>query len=221
LTAVNTILTSDSVLIVTDTAGCDGNGNVVAFMSKILPMPHLGAALALRGHLGVISMINDLLIQHVRSLDDMYAYAPEMMQTAAKKLAQTIPQSTFLLPWDLTIAGVNDDGPCAFMIANHGMHVQLKAFEILDIEHALLTPVIDLAVQAAVNDEPLAHLPRILAAQRRSPHPQGVVVGGSVVKTTIRRNSILSEVIGRWPDAIGRKMDVNAPLAIARDHPRA
>lgn len=116
MSAINTIVRSDSVVLISDTVGYDKDGQLLGFSSKVYPIAHLNAAIGTRG-LGIAGPIfAHLLAFRATSFDDLKSNASAWAKEIYERHADLLRKTPDL---DIVIGGFSDtQGPCAYSLTS-------------------------------------------------------------------------------------------------------
>jgi hypothetical protein len=218
MTAINIVIKSDAIHVLTDGGAYDVDGILLEQFQKAVALTHLNAVIAVRGPRQIGLVLRGLLESSL-SFDHLKTSISERLEAAC---TPALPQwersfGAFGTKFDLFVCGFSEtQGANGCVVSSYNrdgvppwQSVELGALTITpgtqEIYSALPTP--DLF-------DPKVDGIRLLEMQRAEPvkvpwssKPQHIV-GGFVQLTTIEKNRISSEVIHRWQDAIGKCMEV-------------
>lgn len=220
MTAINILRGRDSVSILTDAGVWGDDLRLTVIAPKCFPIPHCGAAIAVRGPAIGLPLIAQVL-GAASSFADLKSHAVNLLRDAIGTI-RAITKSEQGQYLQLFVAGISDSGPESFSIltaADSG----LPAWELIPNGEICLCPfepngALHQEIFGIIGSRPIADLdPRvdglaILEAQRGHPMrlPDGQlasIVGGFAQLTTVRPGSVTSEILQRWPDVIGELID--------------
>lgn len=194
MTAINITRTPDAVHMSYDTKGTIGDIGI-AQVTKCVPVPHIHAAVATRGHAQVLHVIAGEMSQHL-SYDDMKdGIVRRLKDTQAMR--RVTPQWADLLEteFDAFFIGWGKDGPDAFAVFSHNRH-GFPAHQILDIGTGILTPTVPQdALQEISNIAGMTA--RAIAALSLQTSIRPDIVGGHMIETIVDRHGIHSRCIGK------------------------
>jgi hypothetical protein len=183
MTAVFIIKQRDACHMLVDGAAIGPEGRIVGILSKAIVLPHLGAAITLRGQ---IQHLADAILF---GLPPDLAGLREMAETSVRNLAGAVEIyiAAFDQAFAITAAGTQEiEG---FALAPH---VELNFLYNRSPDE--IDPADDgLAVMEALRENPI----------RFANGAIGPAAGGHVQLTTIKRNEITTRIIRRWSDVIG------------------
>lgn len=219
-------------IVLTDTAGVDGEGVVRSWVSKVITLPHLKTAITTRGAVAALPALACDLAGEFSSFDDMAAHGAAFLQDAhdhhmMRWADQTGGFGEFELAitgWSLlrkrceayAISSIDHPGAPAFtFVRNDILLAPVPPTEALTAAGLLVNGV----VPASLDRQTM--LLRMIELQRRLKVPIGGVpgapeahiVGGKCVATEITEAGIAQRVIHVWPDELDEPIRP-APLAV-------
>jgi hypothetical protein len=239
MTAINVIRQREAVHVITDGVFCDNTGMVCEIAPNVFAMPHLAAALAIRGSTHFMPFLVHRLSRECRTFDDLVA---KIVRTA-REVHMSFPMAFGSLAYgaivpdfDLVAVGWKTSGMAAsYLISNHeriiSKEVTTSAWQLLELPEVLVAPPIDEAQVIAMRWQvpysgdtfrPAVDGVALLEAQRLTPREldprsgtRGFVhvVGGFAQVTSVTRHGVHSDVLRWWPDAVGRKINPQDPAA--------
>jgi hypothetical protein len=226
MTAINTIRQSHAVHILSDGAFCNDQGTILEIGPNVFPLPHLSAAVALRGATHFLPFLvyrlcrdctsfEELLSKVVRTALEVYASFPMMLGTLG--FGNVTPD------FDLVVAGwsAKRNRPESYIVAAPRQQPQATPpWSLIDLPEILIAPSItELQIHAAQWSVPKsaeAFNPaedglKLLQAQRaRRPtlnvEPKPHYVGGFIQLTTISDAGVDTKILHRWPDKVGERL---------------
>lgn len=234
MAAINVIRQSQAVHIVSDGAFCDATGIICDIGPNAFALPHLPAALAIRGSAHFMPFLVHRLSRECRSFDDLLV---RVVQTAVEVHASfpmafgTLDYGSIEPDFDLVVVGwsKNHDATASYLISSHervvGQGLEAKAWQLLELPDVLIAPPIaEKQISAtgwkvpftAEEFRPEIDGLALLKAQRlsrRELDPRSgmrghvFVVGGFVQLTSVSARGVSSDVLHWWPDTIGRRID--------------
>lgn len=216
MTAINLIVQPHAVTVFTDSAGIDHEGKIIGFGPKVDVWPHLPAGVAVRGTFAASTRALVTLNALATSFDLMVDQGPTKVVRAVRDIVGPHGPS-----FDLVLFGWSEDAQ-AFQAHQLEWRGQADPLGWTSQNlRSLVTPHDGNIATAMANagiapGKPLPS-PRefgrlVMTAQRSvaSEVPSGFTVrsvGGHCQMVTMRRESILTEVIQHWPeDRIGRRI---------------
>lgn len=220
MTAINVVLGRNAVHIISDGAAIDTGGRLAHLMHKVTPVPHLSAAIGVRGVRTTVSVVIDAVTAGATSYDDLHSRIVDILRGTFEP-ARLIWEAKFgphVLRCDVIVAGWSEQhkGPHAFVVATSDANAAagLPAWTVVEIAGTLLTPsdsklAADFArLQLEFDDDAAIALitrQRAIAAPSpdNPPAPGPYGVGGFAQITTVGAHGIETRILKRWPDAIG------------------
>jgi hypothetical protein len=239
MTAINVIRQSEAVHVITDGVFCDNTGMVCEIAPNAFAMPHLPAALAIRGSTHFMPFLVHRLSRECRTFDDLVAKivrTAREVQMSFPMAFGTLAYGAIVPDFDLVAVGWKTNGsPAGYLISNHeriiSKEVTSSAWQLLELPNVLVAPPIDEAQVVAMRWKvpysaetfrPELDGVALLEAQRLTPREldprsgtRGFVhvVGGFAQVTSVTPGGVHSDVLRWWPDAVGRKINPQAPFA--------
>ncbi|MCO5129277.1 MAG: hypothetical protein M9932_01765 [Xanthobacteraceae bacterium] len=213
MSAINTLIQNDRVHLYTDAAAYLPDGEIQAILPKVRMLPHINAAMAMRGPFLGLAPIAEVL-SLAGSFDDLKANIVSVLQNCADQFEHLLGQCSLGSDFEVVIAGLSETtGPSAYLVASHDRYGEPWA--IIDLIGFSATPAnadVHGRIQNIANGrgvdglDPVADGLAIMQAQRESRFEDIVGVGGFAQLTTIDANGVHSRIIHRWPDRIGGKV---------------
>ena len=220
MTAINVIKQSNAVHVLTDGAGYNADGTLIAIANKVWPVAHLNLVLASRGS----AYFAPLLAQHAsaaaHSFDHLKSIMPALALELAGRFAPLMRMSELGSQFDLVVAGWSEtSGPSSYFLCDHHQHgPSVEPWKPVDLGPISLLP------QTAAMKVDLDHeFPNgadpdqfdsvkdgmcILEIQRRHPSEHGPagshMLRGVGMFAQLTRGAIETKIIHRWPDEIGK-----------------
>jgi hypothetical protein len=234
MAAINVIRQRQAVHIVSDGAFCDATGIVCEIGPNAFALPHLPAALAIRGSSHFMPFLVHRLSRECRSFDDML---PKIVPAALEVHGSfpmafgTLGYGTIEPDFDIVAVGWSKarDAPASYLVSSQDRPVAqglaAKAWELVELPDVLIAPPIAekqiSAVGWNVPYSPESFRPDVdgvalLKAQRLSRREldprsgmrgQVYVVGGFIQLTTVSSHGVNSDVLHWWPDTVGRRIE--------------
>lgn len=211
MSAINVLLQSNAVHVFTDAAIYQPDGALVGIGPKQRLLPHLNAAMAMRGaYLGLAPIAEEL--SAAPSFDALREGVVPTLQACAEYYAHLLNQCAAGPDFEIVVGGVSETtGPSAYIIASHNRYGE--PWTILDLEGLSVTPANE-AVQRRISEiangraaddlDPAVDGLAVLEAQRAG--DAGAFVGGFAQLTTIDPAGLHSRILRRWPDEIGKRV---------------
>jgi hypothetical protein len=210
MTAINAWAGKDSATVYTDAAWVGPDGRLLWIAPKVVPLPHITAAMVVRGNSQTIHALQSHLPALLTSFDQAVREAGPMMLDPPKDLRAAMGPESFG-GWQVMLLGYSEHmGSFAGAFMQGTIENGEPGWKV-DPFMRLASPMSDdLAAKVEpMNDDPG---PRgagaIMDRQRRilNTDPAGVpgyVVGGFCQRTHITREGITTTIVRRWPDKIG------------------
>lgn len=217
MSAINVLIQKDRVHLFTDGAAYLPDGQIQAILPKGRMLPHVNAAMAMRGAFIGLAPISEEL-SRAASFDDLKANIVPVLQSCAVHYEHLLNQCSCGTDFEVAIAGISEaTGPTAYLVASHGAYGE--PWIIHDLGGLSATPantevhnrIVDIASgREADRLDPVADGLAIMEAQRAARFDDGVTIGGFAQLTTIDADGVHSRIIHRWPDRVGRKVPAPA-----------
>lgn len=211
MSAINVLIQSDRVHLYTDGAIYQSDGELAGIGPKVRMMPHINAAMAMRGaFLGLAPIAEEL--SAAPSFDALRAGIIDCLKKCAVAYGHLLDQCSAGPDFEVVIAGMSETGgPSAYLVASHSRYGD--PWSIVDLTGLSVTPASD-AVHQSVFDiaagrdadhlDPIVDGLAIMETQRAE--RSGAYVGGFAQLTTIDADGVHSRIIHRWPDRLGEKV---------------
>jgi hypothetical protein len=234
MAAINVIRQSDAVHIVSDGAFCDATGIVCEIGPNAFALPHLPAALAIRGSTHLMPFLVHRLSRECRSFDDMLRkIAPAALEVHASfpMAFGTLGYGTIEPDFDIVAIGWSKSRgvPASYLVCSHDRAVArgltAEAWQLVELPEVLIAPPIAEKQISAVgwsvpysaeSFRPEVDGVALLKAQRTSRREldptsgmrgQVYVVGGFIQLTSVSSHGVSSDVLHWWPDEVGRRIE--------------
>jgi hypothetical protein len=203
MTAINIIRADESAVhVVTDGAHWLADGTVSGFAPKVYPVPHLSMAICGRGEAERIRVTGEQLVMRSESFDAAVGLAGRCLP-AVRDACRGNPMELFLVGWS--------DRHRQFDVVVLDTRCGLTRY---DGEAVIGPAVADVRIADPSDDARFcASLVDLVHRQRlvKSGHS---LAGGFVQLTTITRGQVVQRILHRWPDEIGKRIEV-APERVA------
>ncbi|MDB5579628.1 MAG: hypothetical protein JWR80_4804 [Bradyrhizobium sp.] len=216
MSAVNIIVQSDAVHLLTDGACYNDDGTMIAIGPKVTAIPHLSCAVAFRGPQSARPILSELIGISAPTFDTMRASVADLLRRAAEAYAPLFEQCSQGADFEAIVAGISEtDGPYAFIVPSHS-RFGTEPFVVVPIGGLTCTPNND-----AILAEIVAALPADCAADDIDPQTHGLAVmeiqrahlidnngidghfaavGGFAQLTTVTSEAVVTRILHRWPD---------------------
>lgn len=207
MSAISVMLEKHRAHLISDTAATR-NGRLLGHCVKTCPVPHLDAAIAIRGNTKSVRTIAHLCAEY-DDVDQMRAQIPIRLRAYGGLLAKWWP---LRYGFDLFVAGVRDGKAFAWNLSSR------TGYQFVDVEgfgaapgEADMASDFEAAIDGFDTDKRDGFTSKLDAAACRVLDLQRKrwpgTIGGFGQITTVSRAGIVTRVIKRWPDKLG------APLA--------
>ena len=209
MSAINVLVRSDAVHLLTDAAIYQKDGNITAIGPKCRPMPHLNCAVAMRGaYLGMAPIMEEIQAANV-PFDELKSKIVDLLKACSETYASLLDQCADGPDFEIVLAGISEsEGPQACLIASHNRYGE--PWRVLGIEGLTALPcdeTILKAVQTRISGrkaedvDPISDGLAIMEIQRASSRLSNgelCIVGGFAQLTTVTVASITTGIIRRW-----------------------
>jgi hypothetical protein len=237
MTAINVVRQKRAVHIISDGVVCDHNGIVCEIGPNAFALPHLPAALAIRGASHFMPFLSHRLSRECHSFDDLLI----KIVRAAQEVHMSFPMALGNLgfgsiepDFDLVAVGWSNSraAPTGYLVSSHDRVVArgltANAWQLIELPDVLIAPPIAehqitatgwQVPYSADSFRPDIDGLALLKAQRLSRRAADAsfgargyvyVVGGFVQVTSVSSNGVNSEIVHRWPDELGRRIEPEA-----------
>ena len=222
MSAINVIVKSNAVHVLTDGAAYESDGTLSSIGPKVNLMPHQSCAVAFRGPQSVRPILGELIGLAAPSFAELKAVIVPLLQEASRAYAPLFEGCSAGPDFEVVVAGWSDEGPAAYMVASHDRHS--TPWEIIPLTGLCITPA-----DETIHEKMLATLPTDCTADDIDPATHGLAileiqrshlvendgidgkfcaVGGFAQLTTVTPDAVTSRIIHRWPDGIGERLAV-------------
>jgi hypothetical protein len=231
MTAINVIRQSCAVHILSDGVFCNSEGVICELGPNVFALPHLPAALAVRGPTQFMPFLVHRLGRECRSFDDLLSRVVPVALEVHLSIPMTLGFGDVRPDFDLVIVGWSSERSRteSFVVMRQrridrdepGNH----AWRLIELPAVLIAPPIDMAKvrylkwqvpSSAEAFQPDTDGTKLLEAQRLSQLPlnpqapnesRAYLVGGFVQLTTVSSRGVNSNVLHRWPDRVGQRIE--------------
>ena len=189
MTAINIVLTEDAAHLFSDTkAGYEGLQ--LARVVKCLPIPHLNAAIAVRGEARALAAVH-MVASNVESINELRRELPVALKGAEHQGDSFMRLASGEL--DAFVIAF-DQAPFAFAVFTHGKH-GYAPFSVVDIPGGCFTPTVAPALMRRLMAEQEG--PALgLAALHVQAQTDQLTVGGFVQETIVDAEGIHTRNLG-------------------------
>jgi hypothetical protein len=216
MSAVIVIRQSDAVHLVCDGASYAPDGTLLGITAKGFALPHLGCAVAFRsGDIRGVALVTDLAL--APSYDALRHAAVDLVGEAIREIGA---------PIELYVGGFSDDGSIdAFAVTSQAVGgasllslTEIPGFAVVPCDPPVHAELAFLAGRSPDEIDVYRGARAIIEAQRRHRIRQEdgsevYGVGGHAMLLTVTRTKVVSEILARWSDEIGRPIDPFATAA--------
>jgi hypothetical protein len=238
MAAINVIRQRQAVHILSDGVFCDTTGIVCEIGPNAFALPHLPAALAIRGSSHLMPFLVHRLSRECRSFDEMLPkIAPAALEVHGSfpMAFGTLGYGAIEPDFDLVIVGWSKTrgAPASYLLCSADRPVAAglaaQAWQLTELPDVLIAPPIAEKQISAVgwkvpysseSFRPEIDGVSLLKAQRlsrreldRSSGMRGhvYVVGGFIQLTSVSSHGVSSDVLHWWPDQVGRRIEPTQP----------
>jgi hypothetical protein len=194
MTAFICELGAERINLLTDGAMYTPDGVLAAVVVKAVELPQRNAAFVVRG-LNLISFELAKFFPRLSGFDNLIAVAADTLP----KVREWALEGT--TDWEVLIAGFSEAGP--------EMHFYKSSFNDglrrMDGDFLIAGPQV--LEGAPVNFDVYQHGIPALEAMRLVDDENGYRIGGLIAHTAITRDSVSTQIIHRWPDVIGERIE--------------
>jgi hypothetical protein len=174
--------------VLTDGAVVNPDGRVAAILSKTMPLPHLGVAVALRGSMEMMTQL------------PLFGVAPDLatLRSRVEGAVRAVDAQV-----EVFVAGL--DGGC-FAVTADGVS-DVDGWALIPFNNAIDSELGFLRSRTPDDIDPEVDGRRIMRVLRRHPvkYSNSVGgVGGFIQLTTVVRSGIITRIVHRWPDVVGQ-----------------
>ncbi|MEH2468976.1 hypothetical protein V1281_001768 [Nitrobacteraceae bacterium AZCC 2161] len=216
MSAINVIVQSNAAHLLTDGAGYNADGTLMAIGPKVSLIPHLSCAVAIRGPQSACPILSELVGISAATFDGLRAGIGDLLRRAAEAYSPLFQQCQLGPDFEAVVAGISEtEGPCAFMVPSHS-RFGTEPFTVVPTEGLTCTPnnadilaaiVASLPAECGADDlDPAKHGLAIMEIQRaylianNGIDGHFAAVGGFAQLTTVTDGAVMSRILHRWPD---------------------
>jgi len=222
MTAINVIRQKAAVHILTDGAAYSEAYDFAFGISKIWPLPHLNAAVAVRGPALFAALAAHVIAMSGTTYDEMKNCAGAALREAMPQFGDLGGLCSHGPDFEVIVAGWSEtQGADSYIVGSHGYHSGVAPWTVVPLGEVSLLPgdpeihhefvkVFHLGTSAEDLDPARDGL-RIMQIQRGAniKMPNGksaLIVGAFAQLTTITPGMITTRIVHRWSDVIGHKI---------------
>lgn len=207
------------IALLTDGAAYDADGLLTGMTPKVIPLPHLNAAVAVRGIGAALALVAAWLTINVSSYDDIEHKLPDFLHELTPDGIVLGAQGAF----DFFVAGFSlARGSDSYVLANHALTAGLEPFVPIRTGPLCIGPgtpefqrelyaLYPLGVTSVEELDAEDFGLKVMEAQRRRKFPmyndggEGFHMVGSFAQLTdIRPDRIETRILRRWNDPMGQ-----------------
>ncbi|KQT04144.1 hypothetical protein [Rhizobium sp. Leaf386] len=207
MSALVLLLTDEAAHVATDAAASIGR-TMFAKIPKLFPMPHLGAAIGVRGHLGTTRRIVHDIYQF-GAQSELETVLPGLLQARYRVLARLLRRR---YEFDIGIAGFDDNGPWIGLISSVA-RPDHPAFTLRKFDGGWVSPTVKMLTleiaQALVDTDPIGALCPVLDEQRQQ---AGSAIGGLGQVASVSASGIVTRLVKTYPDKLLQGVDPAAGI---------
>jgi hypothetical protein len=234
MAALNVIRQREAVHIISDGVFCDKAGIVCEIGPNAFGLPHLPAALAIRGSTHFMPFLVHRLSRECRSFEELLAKITRLaleVHASFPMTFGTLGHGTVEPDFDLIAVGwlKSRGAPASYVLTSHDRVVARgltsSPWQLLELPEVLIAPPIAeeqilasgwTVPHSAESFRPDADGVALVKVQRlwrreldeRVGAMQQIhIVGGFIQVTTVSAEGVNSRVLHRWPDQVGRRIE--------------
>jgi hypothetical protein len=211
LTAIIVIRQSASVHVLADGAVYGPPGFSSHPTTKLWPLPHLSAVVAIRGPQLLAPVIAAILGSAGRTFDELVQTGPGAVKAQMGEFRRLLQQHPDPDMFDIVIAGISDTtGPSGHLIYSHGTYAEAWAAHDFSSSGVAMIPLAEemrpelreaLSWRHHYDLDPVEDGIRLMDIQRRHwPGTPDTTPGGFLQLVTVSADAITTCVIHRWAD---------------------
>jgi len=218
VTALNIVLQNDAAHILTDGAGIDAAGRLGCAAHKVVPLPHLGAAVAVNGTRMFLGLVVEAISAGAVSADDLHARIVEILQSAIipAEPAFTKQFGPHVFAGTVAVAAFSQSkGPHGYLVSTHAGDPNLPSWQRIDVPGMFYSPSnarlnADFSdLNATLDDARGAELvrrQREIIAPSLGGWKTPIVGGFAQITSVFAGGRIETRILARWPDVIGKSI---------------
>jgi len=228
MTAINVIRQSKAVHILSDGVFCNAEGIICEVGPNAFALPHLPAALAVRGSPQFMPFLVHRLGRECRTFEDLLKRVIPVALEVHMSIPMTLGYGDVRPDFDLVIVGWSHlrSMPESYLVSNQASVGQFgfeaKSWQLLDLPDVTIAPPVGLTEinslhwkvpDSAESFNPYTDGMKLLEAQRQSGRlyrgrNRGThsAVGGFAQLTTVSSTRVDSVILYRWPDQAGQRI---------------
>ena len=230
MTAINVIRQAKAVHILSDGVFCNAEGVICELGPNVFSLPHLPAAIAIRGPTQFMPFLVHRLARECQSFDNLLAGIVPIALEVHISVPMTLGYGNVTPNFDLVVVGwsAKRNRAESFLVTSehHVSENDHGAWRLVELPDVLITPPVGMAqiqfLKWKVPESAEAFRPdidgiKLLEAQRLSqgslslkyPNEEfGFSVGGFIQLTSVCNRGVSSAILHRWPDKAGQKIAI-------------
>lgn len=218
MTALNVVVQSSAVYLLTDCAGYDTAGAVSEIRSKVTVAPEWRAAFACSGRVDSVRLSTALARRKVRCQQDALLALPSVVRALRDENRRVhLADDGEWNDLQVVCAIFSDvsNRPEAWIISSNAAYLgeDYVPYRLVQIRQ-LFSPDLDLdavlgcsAATELTSFDPRRNGLAVLEAQRGAPWHDGLFyVGGAGQLTTVDESGVAVDILVHWPDAVGQRI---------------
>lgn len=232
MTAIILVRAEDSVIIYSDGAAYDHDQVMGQVHAKVDCLPHLPAIIGRRGSAGIDLALSIAVRGKYETFDQMVAGIEEDIP----EMAEIQFYHAGVVNMGLYIGGFSAErdrwetywiaanGPYPDELTEHSLKLEPAGWLVAqpDLTEEQWSDILPVGENLSVTDE---HFIAMMEAQRRNKYPSGAtadsteahVVGAFIQRTILSHRGIDTQIIKRWPDPVGERINPFREIADAPD----
>jgi hypothetical protein len=137
MSATNVFIQANSVSLLTDALAYHPNGEIVMIGPKVVPLPHLNCAVAMRGPAAMRPIFAELIGNGASSFDGLRDIIVDLLRAGAENYASVFEDCRAGPEFEVVVAGISETtGPTAYLMASHdryGTSWQVSDFSKMEV----------------------------------------------------------------------------------------
>jgi hypothetical protein len=229
VTALNIIKQKDAVHLVSDGAAYDAKQRLVSIGPKVWPLPHINAAIGVRGPTIALPLLAHFVGHAVTSYDALKINIAAVLRNAFANTHGVLGQSAAGAAFEIAIGGISETvGADAYVVACSADGVVSPLTQITELGFMPTCETIDsfvlmqmakhLRSNSPINEiDPADFGLQTIEMQRAAKFGDHNTchVGGFAQITTVRAGGIETKLLRRWPDEVGELLNDNTLTAVS------
>ena len=223
MTAINILVQRDAVHFVSDGASYDAEQRLVSVGPKVWPLPHISAAIGVRGPAIALPLLAYFVGHAANSYDALKINIVEVLENAFANIHIVLGQCATGAAFEVAIGGISETiGADAYVVSCSKDGMVSPLTQITELGFMPSCEEIDsfVMMQTAKHLQSKSPIDEIdpsdfglqtIEMQRSAKFGDHNTchVGGFVQLTTVRASGVETKVLRRWPDGIGDLLNDN------------